>query len=62
MGEPDGNRPSGTSRRRREDNIKTVPKQTGCEYVYRIHLALSTGQWQSGDAGLLRCDAMSTYW
>jgi hypothetical protein len=62
MGKPDGKRTSRTPRRRRKDNIKTARKQRGCEYVYRIHLAVSTGQWQwSVDAGLLRYDiTMST--
>jgi len=65
-GKPDGDRPSGAPRRRRNDNIKNAVTQTGCEYVSRIQWALSKGHWQwSVDAGLLRdmtlCQRVSFY-
>jgi hypothetical protein len=38
-GKPEGKRPVGRYRRRREDNIKMDSKEIGCEVVDRSHLA-----------------------
>jgi hypothetical protein len=45
VGKPEGKKPLGRPRRRREDNIRMDLKETGWEGVDWIHLAQDKDQW-----------------
>jgi hypothetical protein len=46
VGRPEGNRPIGRPRHRRENNIKMYLKETGWNDVYSIGLAQDTDKWR----------------
>ena len=46
-GTPDGKRPLGRPRRRREDNIKMDLQEVGCEGMALIILALYRNKWRA---------------
>jgi hypothetical protein len=45
VGKPEGKRPLGSPRRRREDNIRMDLREIGWEGVDWIHLAQDRDQW-----------------
>jgi hypothetical protein len=45
VGKPEGKRPLGRPRRRREDNIKMNFQEVGCEGMYWINLAQDRDRW-----------------
>ena len=47
VGKPEGKRPLGRPRRRRQDNIKMDPQEVGCGVVDWIELALNRDNWQA---------------
>ena len=47
MGKPEGNRPSGRSRRRWEDNIKVDLEEVGCGGMDWIELAQDRDKWRT---------------
>jgi hypothetical protein len=47
VGKPEGRRTFGRTKRRREDNIKTVLKNILCESVEWIRLAQDRYQWRA---------------
>ena len=47
MGKPEGKRPLGRPRRRREDNIKMDLREVGCNPGERIDLAEDRDQWRA---------------
>ena len=47
MGKPEGKRPLGMSRRRREDNIKMDWREVGCDPGEWIDLAEDRDQWRA---------------
>jgi hypothetical protein len=44
---PEGKRPLGRRRRRREGNIKMDLRETGCDGMYWIYLAQVRDQWRA---------------
>jgi hypothetical protein len=46
VGNPEGKRPLGRHRHRREDNIRKVLIEKGLEVVYWIHLIQDRDQWR----------------
>jgi hypothetical protein len=44
---PEGKRPLGRSRRRRDDNIKMDLRDVGCEYMDWIELAQDRDRWRA---------------
>jgi len=47
VGKPEGNRPSGRSRRRWEDNIKVDLEEVGCGGMDWIELAQDRDKWRT---------------
>ena len=47
MGKPEGNRPLGRTRRRREDNIKMDLQEVGCGDMDGIKLAMDRDRWRA---------------
>jgi len=47
VGKPEGNRPLGRTRRRREDNIKMDLQEVGCGDMDGIKLAMDRDRWRA---------------
>ena len=47
VGKPEGKRPLGRPRRRREDNIKMDPQEIGCGGLDWIELAKDSDRWRA---------------
>jgi hypothetical protein len=54
FGKPEGKKPLGRPRRRREDNIKIDLWEIWWKYVDWMHLALNRDQWHNEPSGSIK--------